>query len=457
MEALNEFGDRLEHRALAPLTHTTWRFYAWVGFLVAVIGIAAYAYFTQLRDGLVVTGLGDRISWGMYITLFVTFIGVSKGGTLVSAVLRASGAAWRSPVTRTAEIMTIAALVVGFLLPIIDLGRPENMLNMVFHGRWQSPVMWDFLGVTTYLVASLIYLYLPLIPDFAIVRDRLGKSARLGSRRRRLYSVLALGWRGTPAQIRQHTTALKVMMILVIPLAVTVHTVLSWIFGMTSREAWDTAIFGVLFVGGAIFSGIAMVIIVIYVVRRVYHLEAYITIRQFRNLGYLMAMMTMVLLYINIAELLTGGYKATEDTVVYHNLLFTGKFAWLFWFYIFGGLVIPGAMFLVPWARNRVWPIVTVAVLVIVAMTVERYFLVVGGMRTPTMPYEPSNYMPSFVEWAIMAGAFALFALIITLFTKFAPIVAVWEIEEAYEEETTRPVTIPAATTVAAPAMGGGD
>ncbi len=462
MEALSQYGERLERRTLAPLMGSSWRFYAWVGLLLAVIGFAAYAYSTQLRDGLVVTGMRDRISWGMYISLFVFFIGISHAGTLISAILRTSGAHWRMPVTRMAEFITVVALIVGGMMPIIDLGRPDRVLNVVFHGRWQSPQIWDVLAISTYLVGSLIYLYLPLIPDFAIARDRLKGGATRGLRwRQRSYDVLALGWRGTRSQVRQHATALKVMMILIIPIAVSVHTVVSWIFAMTLREPWNSTIFGIFFVAGAIFSGIAMLIVVMYVLRRVYHLEEYITQKHFRYLGYLMAVFTLIMLYANISEFLTPGYKSGEGTVFHLNQLFSGPFAGLFWYYIVGGLVIPGAVFLIPWARSRIWPIVAASGMVLVAMWIERYYIVVSGLRAPLMPYDPRDYTPTWVEWAIMAGAFALFALLITLFTKFVPVVAVWEVEEEYVHEAAQSAATRAAAPVGVPsiasARGGGD
>src|SRR5512143_272035 len=168
---------RLEERVLAPLRGTSWRYYAWLAFLLAVLGWAVYSYSLQLRYGLIVTNLRDRISWGLYIASFVFFIGISHAGTLLSAILRVTRAKWQMPITRMAEFITGVALLVAALFPAIDMGRPERILNMALYGRWQTPVLWDIMAIITYLSCSLIYLYLPLIPDFALCRDLMDSDA----------------------------------------------------------------------------------------------------------------------------------------------------------------------------------------------------------------------------------------------------------------------------------------
>ncbi|MDE3074858.1 MAG: polysulfide reductase NrfD, partial [Chloroflexota bacterium] len=178
-----EWRERLERRVLAPLAGTSRGYYLWLGFLVIIVGWGLYAYTRQLQYGLIVAGVRDRISWGMYIISFVFFIGISHAGTLLSAILRAVKARWQLSITRMAEFITVVALMVGALFPFIDLGRPDRVLNLFIYGRWQSPLMWDILAITTYLTGSTIYLFLPLIPDFARCRDRLGPTAPRWKRR----------------------------------------------------------------------------------------------------------------------------------------------------------------------------------------------------------------------------------------------------------------------------------
>ena len=426
--------ERLEQAALAPVTKTSRAYYVWVAFLLIVIGWGVYAYSRQLQDGLVVTGMRDRISWGLYITTFVFFIGISHAGTLISAILRVSQARWRTPITRMAEFITLVSLICGALFVIIDLGRPDRLLNVIRYGRWQSPIIWDVLAITTYITASTAYLFLPMIPDLALFRDKL--AGRVSGWRMWLYNVLSVRWQGTHSQWRSMGAAITTAMILIIPIAVSVHTVVSWIFAMTLREPWNSTIFGAFFVAGAIFSGVAMLIIVMAILRKVYHLEEYITEKHFVYLGYLLATFSLIMVYGNVSEYLTTGYKMSEGTEFHFRQLFLGEFAGFYWFYLLGGLVLPGLLILLPWTRN-IWGVVTASVLVVAAMWVERYFIVVSGFRVPLMPYEPSTYAPTWVELSVMAAGFALFALLITLFVKIFPIIAVWEVAE--DDPTTEP------------------
>jgi Fe-S-cluster-containing dehydrogenase component/Ni/Fe-hydrogenase subunit HybB-like protein len=424
---LAEWKARLEERVLAPLRGTSWRYYAWLVSLLVVLGWALYAYSLQLENGLIVTNMRDRISWGLYIASFVFFIGISHAGTLLSAILRVTKAHWQMPITRMAEFITGVALMVAALYPAIDMGRPDRILNMVFFGRWQSPLIWDITAILTYLTGSLIYLYLPLIPDLALCRDRLG--AQAPAWQRWFFTTASIGWKGTQAQRNALERALSVMMIVIIPVAVSVHTVVSWVFAMSLRETMNSTIFGIFFVAGAIYSGIAAIIILMAVLRKIMHLEEFITKTQFLNLGYLLVAMAAIMAYMNISEYLTTGYKMEEATRFQIQELFVGQFAGLFWFYILGGIFLP--IFLMMYKRTRtINGTIFAAVLVLVAMWIERYLIIVAGFRVPLMAYTPENYSPSWVEWSILAGGFALFMLIISIFAKLFPVVSIWEVVE---------------------------
>ena len=424
-EELAKWRERLQGRVLAPLRGTGWRYFAWLIFLLAVIGWAIYAYSQQFKYGLIVTNMRDHISWGLYIASFVFFIGISHAGTLLSAILRATKARWQMSITRMAEFITGVALMVAALFPWIDMGRPERILNLVFFGRWQSPLLWDITAILTYFTGSLIYLYLPLIPDLAFCRDNLGEEAPAW--RRWLFNVTALGWKGTESQRHALESAMTVMMVVIIPVAVTVHTVVSWVFAMTLRDPFNSTVFGAFFVAGAIYSGIAAIILLMAVLRRLIHLEEFITKKQFIYLGYLLAAMAMIMGYMNVSEYLTEGYKMEEGIRFYIQELTVGPFAGLFWFYLLGGIIVP--ILLMVFRRTRtIKGTIVAAVLVLVGMWIERYLIVVAGFRVPLMAYPPANYSPSWVEWSILAGAFALFMLIITVFAKLFPVVSIWEV-----------------------------
>ncbi len=435
-----DWDARLEERCLRPARERSVRYKVWVGFLLTVIAWGFIAYVHQFRDGLYVTGMRDRISWGLYITAFVFFIGISHAGTLISAILRAANATWRTPVTRIAESVTVVSLVSGVLFVIVDMGQPLRLYNFWFHGNWQSPLMWDMMAITIYLTGSVIYLLVPMVPDLAFFRERL--RGQVASWRLRLYDVAALGWEGNAAQRRSLQKAIVVLMVLIIPIAVSVHTVVSWIFAMTTRVSWDSTIFGVFFVAGAIFSGVATLIIVLAVVRRVYHLEEYITERHFLYLGYLLATMAMVMLYGNASEYITKGFKMNAEEALAFRDLFVEDFAPFYWTYLFAGLVLP--VVVVAFKPTR-----TIAGLVVASafadlgMFIERYFIVVAGLRVPLMDYTPATYAPTWVEWSIFASGCAGFMLLLTLFTRYFPILAIWEMKEEHESGSSggRPAT----------------
>lgn len=333
-----------EAPVLRPLQHSGPGFWLLVTGLLAVIGVGVYAYATQLRVGLGVTGLNNRISWGIYITNFVFFIGVSHAGTLISAILRVTGAEWRRPITRMAEAITVFALLVGAPMVMVDMGRPERLLNVLRFGRLQSPILWDVISITTYVTGSLLYLYLPMIPDLAQLRDTPG----LARWRRRLYRLLAVGWRGTPGQHASLEQGIGAMAIIIIPVAISVHTVVSWIFGMTLRAGWHSTIFGPYFVIGAIFSGIAAIITAMGAFRRAYRLERFLTPDHFQKLGYLLLTLNLLYLYFTISEYLTISYGAEVKDVTLIHALFYGAFSRMFWVMAVVGLILPAVLVMIP-------------------------------------------------------------------------------------------------------------
>ena len=243
---------------LRPLQQTTWRFYVLVAFLGSIVamGLGTWAY--QMFMGFGMTGINKPVYWAFYITNFVFWIGISHAGTLISAILRLVNAGWRRPVTRCAEVITAFALMIGAMFPIIHLGRPWLFFwlmpypsSRMIWPNFRSPLVWDFFAITTYLTGSVLFLFLPMIPDFALIRDR---STGL---RRNIYGALALGWQGTTKQWHRLESAMQIMAVAIIPVAVSVHTIVSFDFSMAPVPMWHSTMFGPYFVAGAIFSGIA--------------------------------------------------------------------------------------------------------------------------------------------------------------------------------------------------------
>ena len=420
-----EIRDMHEDVLFAPIEHSGRGFYWAVACLSVLILWGAIAYAVQFTQGLGVTGLHQPVSWGFYVTNFVFFIGISHAGTLISAILRLSKAEWRRPITRMAEVITCMVIFVGAGQILVDLGRPDRMMNVLRHGRYQSPLLWDATSISAYLTASLTYLYLPMIPDIAILRDRLGK-------RKLLYSVLALGWTGSEYQQRVLNRAIAIMAVLVIPIAISVHSVVSFVFSMTLQPAWHSTIFGPYFVVGAIFSGIAGLIVTMIIFRRAYGLQYYLKPIHFRYLGQLLLIMALLWFYFTFAEYLTGYYGAEPEELKVFWSKFSGPFWPFFWSMVLCNFVIP-LLCLTSLRQHTVGKVLIASLSIIIGMWLERFIIVVPTLSFPRLPFPGGVYAPTWVEWGETAGSLGLFALFYLLFTKFFPIISIWEIREGRE------------------------
>ena len=414
-----------KHDAIVtPILTVGRQFRVWVLALGGVVAWAAFAWIWQLTHGLGATHLGRPVYWGLYITNFVFFIGVSHAGTLISAILRIVHAEWRRPITRMAEVITVLVLFFGVGNVLLDLGRPDRALNVLLHPHFRSPLLWDVSSISVYLTCSSIYLYLPLIPDIAILRDR------TTGWRHAFYARLSLGWTGTPHQWHRLEKAISVMAILVIPVAISVHTVVSWVFAMTIQPMWHSSIFGPYFVVGAIFSGIAAIITAMVIVRKVYGLEAYLQEIHFKNLGMLLLVMACLWLYFTFAEHLTTWYAQEPQELNVFNAKLFGRFAPFFWAMALFCFVIPFTIL----ANPRTLTIngtLLASISVNIGMWLERFTIVVPSLSNPRAPVHTFIYWPSWVEWSLMAGCFAAFTLLYMGFTKLFPIVSIWELPGA--------------------------
>ncbi|HET8569331.1 MAG TPA: NrfD/PsrC family molybdoenzyme membrane anchor subunit [Candidatus Limnocylindria bacterium] len=403
------------------------RFWGSVAMLGAIVLFGLYAYVYQLQRGLGVTGLNQKVSWGFYIINCVFFIGISYGGAMTSAILRLTGAKWRAPLTRLAEATAVAALLVGAVYPIIDLGRPDRVVNLLLYPQVGSPVIWDVVAISTYMVASVVFLYLPLIPDVALARDTLGASA--GRVRRTLWRVLALGWRGTAGQQRALRRGIGIMAVLIIPLAVSVHSVLAWLFAVTVRGGWHSTIFAPIFVLAAMLSGVAAVILVVAALRAAYGLHAFITAKHFRYLSYLLIALGLGYVYFMISEYLTEGYVAEETSGAVLEALFVGQYATTFWTFAIAGLALPLVLAALP-GRFAIARACVASTLIVGGMWLKRFLIVVPGMADPIMPWDWGRYSPTWVEIAITVGSAAAIPLLLIVFFRFFPVMSVHEMEE---------------------------
>lgn len=253
----------------------------WVTFLVVIILAGTYSYFQQLKLGLVVTDLRDYSLWGVYISNFVFFVAVSLVGSLVTAILRLSDVHWSTPLTRIAEMIAVAAILMAGITIIIDMGRPDRMMNLFLHARLQSPIVWDVIVISTYLFVSLLLLYYPLLPDFGILSMHYKNKPRVSN----WYKKLSLHWTGNQRQVFIYNKSIQTLSVLIIPVAFAIHTVTAWLFESTYRPGWNSTNFGPYFISGAFVAGTGGVIVVMYVLRKVYALESYITTAHFDKMG----------------------------------------------------------------------------------------------------------------------------------------------------------------------------
>ena len=410
----------------------------WTASLIIICCAGAFAYIKQLREGLIVTNMGDYVSWGIYISNFVFFVAVSLVGSLITAIFRLSGVPWRTPLTRIAEIIAVSNITFAALIIIVDMGRPDRIYFLFTHGRLQSPILWDVIVITTYFFLSLLLLYITLIPDLRLMislKDRLGKPFS------KLYRWLASFWNATAAQEKIRDRAITILCITIVPVAFCIHTVTSWLFATTYRPGWDSSNFGAYFVSGAFLVGAGAVVVAMFVLRRVYKLESYITEFHFDKMGKITVMLALLYLYFNVNEFLIPAFKMKEEEKDYLNGLFTGDYSIMFWFAILVGMIIPIGVLVFKKGRTPM-PMFIVGIMIVIGAWFKRYLIVTPTLLHPFLPkYNSparfSHYFPSWEEWAITIGSMAGVLLIITLVVRVLAIRSIYKTLE-YKNKITK-------------------
>lgn len=400
----------------------------WTVVLLILCAIGAYAYYRQLKYGLAVTNMRDYVSWGIYISNFVFFVAISLVGSLITAILRLANVHWATPLTRIAEIIAVSAIVFATLIIIVDMGRPERFMNLFLHGRIQSPIMWDVIVIGTYFFISCLLLYFPLLPDLKILlrfKEKSGKALH------KLYKFQGSFWKGNEIQNKISNRSITILCIIIIPVAFCIHTVTSWLFATTYRPGWDSTNFGAYFISGAFLVGAGAVVVAMYVFRKAYHLENYITIKHFEKMGKVVVLLALLYLYFNINEYLVPAFKMKKTESAHLHQLFTGEFALMFWFAILSGMIIPIIILLFKKGRKPL-PMFIAAVLIVIGAWFKRYLIVTPTLLHPFLPMQdvPASYhyyFPSWEEWAIAIGSLAGALLVITFFARIYPIIPIQE------------------------------
>lgn len=404
----------------------------WVALLLLIFATGLVSYIRQLNQGLSVTAMRDYVSWGIYISNFVFFVAISLVGSLITAVLYLLKVEWRAPLTRIAETIAVASIMFAGLIIIVDMGRPDRILHLFIYGRVQSPIVWDVIVVITYMIISMLLLYFPLLPGVALCRDHM---TNIPKWQRAMYRILAMGWKGEKEQYVLMHKAVRIMSIMIIPVALSIHTVTSWLFATTVRPGWDSTNFGPYFVSGAFMVGAAGVIVGMYVFQRYYrNFDRYIREIHFDHMGKLLVLLSLIYLYFNVNEYMVPGYKMKGIEAEHLNELVSGAYAPMFWSVQILGMIVPIIILLFKRGRKPL-VIFIVSIFVIIGAWFKRYLIVVPTLQHPFLPIQDvsekwSHYIPTYDEWAITIASLAGALLIMTFFTRYFPIISIWEVAE---------------------------
>ncbi len=434
MQDRRDLTDAKINRDLLNFALVTPRWF-WVVllFLFAILGIAVYAYAMFINYGQGVTGLNRPAMWGFNITNFVFWVGISHAGVMISAILRLTQAEWRRPVTRAAEVLTVFALATAALFPVFDTGRAWRIYWSFPYdfarGIWPNPrsaLVWDPSAIFTYLSSSAMFVYIALLPDLALARDR------SAGWKRTLYSMLSLGFRGTSRQWRLQTIAGILLSALILPVFVSVHSIVSFDFSMALVPAWHSTIFPPYFVIGAVHSGVSAVVTLMVILRFAFKLEDYITPDHFDALGRLLIVVSTTWFYFFIVDTIYALYTRESVEVEIINLrTFIWPFNLISVIFLLTAYFIPVPLWLFKRVRRSVTWMLWTSLLVNVGMWLERFMIITPGLALKQpLTYSWGEYIPQPAEFALVLGSFALVATGVFLFAKFFPIIPVFDIKE---------------------------
>ena len=404
---------------------------ALLGTCIALVGIALIAFLADVIWGLGMAGLTNPVGWGAFITTFVFWVGIGHAGTLISAILFLFRAPWRQAIYRLAEAMTVFAVITAALFPIIHIGRPWFFYWLLplpsqrhIWPNFRSPLLWDVFAVTTYLTVSSVFFYIGLIPDIAASRD-----STTIPWRKKVYTILALGWRGTDREWKNFTRAYLFLAALATPLVLSVHSVVSWDFAVSIVPGWHTTIFAPYFVAGAILSGVAMVVTISVPVRKIFKLGAYLTDLHFDRMAKLLILTSTIVGYAYAMEYFMAWYSGElyERGVFWDRV--TGDYWWAGWSMITFNGIIPQLLWF-PQIRKNLNAFFLISIIVNIGMWWERFVIIVPSLAHSYEPWRFLNYHIGITEAAILLGSFGWFFMWFLLFLRFLPVLSIAEIKE---------------------------
>ena len=401
--------------------------------LVFLAGAAAFGY--MLNKGIGVTGLNRPVFWGVFIVNFVFWIGISHAGIMISAILRLTQAEWRRPVTRAAEVLTIFSLMAaGLAAPLVHEGRqwrnywiaPYDLARGVWDNV-RSPFVWDPTAIGTYLTASSLFVFIALLPDLAIVRDRTKGLVHIA------YSFLCLGWRGTPRQWRMQAVAGILLSALILPVFVSVHSIVSWDFAVQiGVGGWHSTIFAPYFIIGAIHSGVAAVAMIMVLMVWLWKWDKYIRPDHLDAIGRLLIVVATTWFFFFFLEWVFALYTLETSELAVRDLqVFQWPWSGLFVLFLVTAFFFPVPMWLFKRVRRNLLLMFITTFSVNIGMWLERFLIIIPSlMRRQPMIYDWGSYHPSIIEIMMVAGTFAWVALGMLIFSKFFPLIPLFDVKE---------------------------
>ncbi len=425
---------------LESMHTTTWRYWTATGFLAfLVVAFLGVAWWYMIIQGLGVTGVNRPVYWGFFLVNVVYWIGISHAGTFISAILRVMKIEGRRPFTRAAELMTTFGLVQAGISVFMHMGRTWLAYWLIPYpnerGLWpdfHSPLMWDFMAINTYLLCSTMYLFLPLLPDLAMARDR------STGWRKVFYKILSLGFRGTEGEWKNLKTAMTIFAWAIIPVMFSVHTIVSWDFAMATRPGWSSTVFGPYFVIGALHSGMAAVALVLFLIRSTMkNMKYFIRPEHFDLLGKLMLMVSMAWAYFYFNDYLVPWFGGDKWEGVLFQFIEKGPIAWLWYLMLFCNIVVPWSILWRKKWRSTPWLAAICGILINVGMWIERYVIIPETLTINRMPFTWQILVPK-LEIALTIGTFAFFLLLYMAASRLIPLIPVWEVQEGQEGHILR-------------------
>ncbi len=395
----------------------------WMAFLAAVVALGLVAFVLQVLKGHAITGMRDNVVWGIYIINFIFFVCLSYSGAFISGILHFFHTPWKNSVSRIVEIITMLSLIVGPIFILLCIGRLDRLHYLFIYPRIQSPITWDIIAIMTDLVGCIIYLYLTFIPDFAILRDNAEDAAPW---RKKVYTFLAIGYRDTTSQREKLHKTTRTMSTMVIALAIVAYSVLAWIFSLTLQPGWNSSIFAPYFIVAGLYSGVSVIIIAMYLIRKFYKLDHYIRKIHFTAAGVILLVISMLYGYFTFSEYFSRWFSHKEFDANLLNTLFSTYF-WMFIFANYIGVLVPMAILFFKKLRT-IKSITFAAIVAIVGLWFNRYIIIVPTLETPYLPIQDTrpeylHYTATWIEWSLSFAGVAAFILMFILLMRLVPII----------------------------------